>query len=373
LASIPSNESILAFVRDVLQAGPADKKRKEFEQLRRRSDIQIETTGDYIQEILSALRLDEPAESRARQLFFNWSKVNNFLERSIWVSHASSKHVIWLLSTHVYAPGLGRQLAFWDLARRTDPGMPGGRFWYLPAKFSETDQKLTMPITQVINWLLDLLACSVDELAVSLGSSRTIAGRGNDMVADARSIRKTLHSWYAGTQTPGINKILEFFNEKLLLQFHGVFHWNPTESLDENFDRARAFLRRKGLTAHDLSVETPIPKAMAGKILDNLTLSSEEKYDFCYQLCQRYQAPSPQIIRKRLLYARAFQATYFQLASALCIPKSMQNSASPSENPAMQVIKIFEIAYNLTIDSSAKSDDDSNEYGNPPIFSGVQK
>ena len=53
LSNIPSKESVLAFIRDVFQAGPADKKRKEFEQLRRQSNIQLKTTEDYVDEILN--------------------------------------------------------------------------------------------------------------------------------------------------------------------------------------------------------------------------------------------------------------------------------------------------------------------------------
>lgn len=126
MANIPSKESVLAFIRDILQAGPADKKRREFEELRRKSDTQLSTTEDYVDDILSSLGVDEIAQLQARHNFTVWSEVNNFLERNIWVSHSNPKHVIWLMATHVYALGLGRHLAFWDSEQKTDPGMPGG-------------------------------------------------------------------------------------------------------------------------------------------------------------------------------------------------------------------------------------------------------
>lgn len=54
----------------------------------------------------------------------------------------------------------------------------------------ENDEALTMPVTQVLNWLLDLLSGSIDELAQALANSSMIGGREKDTVADARSIRK---------------------------------------------------------------------------------------------------------------------------------------------------------------------------------------
>ena len=362
LSNIPSKESVLAFIRDVFQAGPADKKRKEFEQLRRQSNIQLKTTEDYVDEILSALGLDEVAQLQARELFFRWSEVNNFLERNIWVSHSIPRHIIWLMATHVYAPGLGRHLAFWDSVQKTDPGMSGGRFWFLPSVMSESDVKLTMPVTQVLNWLLDSLSCSLDELAQVLSNSLTITGREKDTAADFRAIRKTLRNWHAATSTPGVNKILELFNSRLNLPFNGTFDWDDNQSLNDNFNRAKAFVNQKGLSAKVLSIETPIPEATVKELLENPQPGTAEKEYFCYHLTRRYHTPDTRTIRKRLLYARAFQATYFKLAGAIGVPKEAQKLPNPSINPAIQVVSIFQIAYNLTIDSCRKSEDERNEY-----------
>ncbi|AOY89931.1 hypothetical protein BKP64_18150 [Marinobacter salinus] len=361
MANIPSKESVLAFIRDILQAGPADKKRREFEELRRKSDSQLATTEDYVDDILSSLGVDEVAQLQARHNFSVWSEVNNFLERNIWVSHSDPKHVIWLMATHVYAPGLGRHLAFWDTEQKTDPGMPGGRFWYLPAVMEENDEVLTMPVTQVLDWLLDLLSGSIDELAQALTDSNMIGGREKDTVADARSIRKTLGNWYTGARTPGINKILEFFPNRLNLKFKGTFEWDENNSLDENFERARAFVKLKGLNEHALSVETPIPEEMAKNLLENDQLSAEEKDYFCHHVSLRYHPPTIRTIRKRLLYARAFQATYFMLAEAIGVPDEAKRLPNPSINQAMQVVSLFQVAYNTTIGTCKRTDDERTE------------
>jgi hypothetical protein len=361
LANIPSKESVLAFIRDILQAGPADKKRKEFEELRRESDTQLATTDDYVDDILSSLGVGEIAQLQARRNFTVWSEVNNFLERSIWVSHSNPKHVIWLMATHVYAPGLGRHLAFWDSGQKTDPGMPGGRFWYLPAVMEENDEVLTMPVTQVLDWLLDLLSGSIDELAQALADSNMIGGREKNTVADARSIRKTLGNWHTGVRTPGINKILEFFPNRLNLKFKGTFEWDENKSLDEGFESARAFVRHKGLTAHTLSVETPIPEDMAKDLLENDQLSAEAKDYFCHHISLRYHTPTIQTIRKRLLYARAFQATYFRLAEAIGVPDEAKRLPNPSINQAVQVVSLFQMAYNTTIGTCKRTDDEAAE------------
>jgi len=65
MANIPSQEAILAFIRDILDAGPADKKRKEYEELRRQSDKQLASTQDYLDEITAALALDPAAQHHA--------------------------------------------------------------------------------------------------------------------------------------------------------------------------------------------------------------------------------------------------------------------------------------------------------------------
>lgn len=361
LANIPSKESVLAFIRDILQAGPADKKRREFEELRRKSDSQLATTEDYVDDILSSLGVDEIAQFQARHNFSVWSEVNNFLERNIWVSHSNPKHVIWLMATHVYAPGLGRHLAFWDTEQKTDPGMPGGRFWYLPAVMEENDEVLAMPVTQVLDWLLDLLSASIDELAQALANSSMIGGREKDTVADARSIRKTLGNWHTGARTPGINKILEFFPNRLNLKFKGTYEWDENNSLDENFERARAFVKLKGLNEHALSVETPIPEEMAKNLLENDQLSAEEKGYFCHHVSLRYHPPTIRTIRTRLLYARAFQATYFMLAEAIGVPDEAKRLPNPSINQAVQVVSLFQVAYNTTIDTCKRTDDETSE------------
>ncbi|MEQ6886475.1 hypothetical protein [Salicola sp. Rm-C-2C1-2] len=361
MANIPSQEAILAFIRDILDAGPADKKRKEYEELRRQSDKQLATTQDYLDEITATLALDPTAQRHALSNYDAFYSVNNFLERHIWVSSASQKHVLWLMATHVYAPGLGRHLAFWDSAQRTDPGMPGGRFWYLPCVVQEDDDQLTMPITQVMDWLLDLLSCSLDKLAQTLSSSNTIPGREKDAVADTNSIRKTLWNWYNVSGTPGISKIQEFFNNQIHLNFSGTFDWNKGENTDEDFRRALDFCIQKELTPQSLRREIPITEAKAAELLEGGQPSAEDKRHFCSLLAQRYHTPSVKTIRKRLLYARAFQATYWKLVKAIEVPERNARLANPELNQAIQVVSLFQTVYNLTVDSCSQTNDENEE------------
>jgi hypothetical protein len=234
--------------------------------------------------------------------------------------------------------------------------MPGGRFWYLPAVMTEDEHELTMPVTQVLDWLLDLLSCSLDQLANMLADTNTIMGRDKDTVADARAIRKTLENWHSGKTTPGINKIQEFFNSKLQLRFKGAFDWDENVSLDSNFERAHALVQQKRLSAHSLSIETPIPEEQAAIILRNNQISNEDKRYFYYHLSQRYHTPTVRTIRKRLLYARAFQATYFKLAGAIGVPEKAKRNPNPAVNKAIQVVSIFQVSYNLTIGSCKQTD-----------------
>lgn len=40
-----------------------------------------------------------------------------------------------------------------------DAGMPGGKFWFLPA-WEKDEDRIDLPLKQVLDWLLDLLEAS---------------------------------------------------------------------------------------------------------------------------------------------------------------------------------------------------------------------
>lgn len=90
-------------------------------------------------------------------------------------------------------------------------------------------------------------------------------------------------------------------------------------------------------------------------------LTPDDKFYLCYHLAQRYHQPSLKTVRKRLLYARAFQAAYFKLARAIEVPETFEKRANPELNQAIQVVATFQAVYNFTIGSCKQSKDENEE------------
>lgn len=365
MAAIPPMESVLAFVRQVFQAGPPDKTRKKLESFRKSFDYQLQTIQDYTDDILAALGLTADQRKDARENFAHWEIFNNFLERNTWVGQADMRQVIWMLATHVYAPGLARHLAFWDHEARTDEGMPGGQFWYLPSPSEENPDRLAMPVQKTLHWLLDLMSCSVDDLATVLAESNTIFTKDGEAVADFKSIQKTLKSWFTGAPVPEMNTIEAYFSDSLRLKFPGGLERQEHLSADEKLSTFIDFARRKGLSENELSRQLPIGGIQGAELL-MAGKASEEGKEYAYALlCDRYAHPSAALIRHRLRIASATQDTYKRLHHALHGRSADLFEACPISNKAMQVLAIFQDIYNLTIECCNQT---TTEYEEKALF-----
>lgn len=361
MASIPPMESVLAFVRQVFQAGPPDKKRKHLESFRKGFDYQLQTIQDYTDDILAALGLNADQRRAARLNFARWEVLNNSLERNTWVGQADMRQVLWMLATHVYAPGLARHLAFWDYEGRTDEGMPGGEFWYLPSPSIEHPDTLTMPVQKTLHWLLDLMDCSIDDLCKILAKSNTVFTKDGEAVADLQSIQKTLNSWLTGAPVPEMKTIEAYFNKSLTLKFPGGLERHEHLSADEKLATFIDFVRRKGLSETELSHQIPIGGVRGAELL-MAGKANEKGKEYAYTLlCDRYAAPSVSLIRHRLRIAAAAQDTYKRLHHALHDGSADLFETCPVSNKALQVLAIFQDIYNLTIECSDQTKIENEE------------
>ena len=365
MAAIPPMESVLAFIRQVFQAGQPDKTRKKLESFRKGFDYQLQTIQDYTDDILAALGCTADQRKDARENFARWEIFNNFLERRTWVGQSDMRQVIWMLATHVYAPGLARHLAFWDHDARTDEGMPGGQFWYLPSPSEENPDRLAMPVQKTLHWLLDLMSCSVDDLAAVLAESNTIFTKDGEAVADFKSIQKTLKSWFTGAPVPEMNTIEAYFNDSLKLKFPGGLKRQNHLSADDKLSTFIDFARRKGLSERELSRQIPIDGPEGAKLLMAGKANLEGK-EYAYSLlCDRYAPPPVALIRHRLRIASAAQDTYKRLHHALHGGSVDLFKTSPISNKAMQVLAIFQDIYNLTIECCNQT---TTEYEEKALF-----
>ena len=141
-----------------------------------------------------------------------WGQFNSAVALHTWTGNASAQQVTWHLLTYSYVPAFARRLAFWSLAgiqrgQPMDAGMPGGEFWFLPIWNQEND-KITLPVPQVLDWLLDLLEPnSLGHLNEGLGKKYLREKDGNG------SVVRTLQNWRNGSLPQSFEKIEEFFPE----------------------------------------------------------------------------------------------------------------------------------------------------------------
>ena len=273
-----------------------------------------------------------------------WQSLTNIanaykgLELKTWTFNADQKQINWMLLTHFLAPGLARFSAFQAIQTPFDKGMPGGYFWYLPEVIeSDGDKKLILPVTQVIDWLTDLLGTDVGNVA------------NQSLDIDIQNLKRSLYNWKNGINTIRYSSIYEYFPEGLSLDFEGAFILDETVSLDEQFNQALAFIKKKGLNAQKLKFELPLSEEIITDILYGKA-NEDEKTKLIECLLERYAQPSIEIIRQRFVVASVVQDIYHRLVKSLC-PDVDKHCVDPKNNKILQLFALYKGVYNLTIEA----------------------
>ncbi len=303
-----------------------------------KSRVSIKTSTkkleQLVDEIISLLGIDRSDLSDVFLKAENWAQCLHILKKRVWTGNASNRTVLWYLCT-LLAPGLGRELAFWNLDERIDPGMPGGQFWFLPSLHPGTG-KLRLPLQQVVDWLLDLL-----------GESVVAAGVGAAVFGGRDEVIRNLHNWRNTAAVPRSQSIEEYFCEGAKFEFRGAFD----VATNAPFESAQAFVARRGLDANSLRREIPITQHGILEAILARTSDREAEDRFVALLEQRYRAPSLAVIRQRLRVARLAQDAYVRLLTALN-PEVDPFCADPTENKILQVRHLLSLSYNLTVEAS---------------------
>ena len=317
-----------------------------------------EEANRMLHAIFLALDMDATACRDASLNVWEWRNFHKALELRTWTGKASQRQVLWHLLAYCYAPALGRRLAFWSLdgverGLPMDAGMPGGKFWFMP-HWDKENNKIDLPVPQVIDWLLDLLdEQSVARTGGSLGNKH-LRHEGN------ASLVRTLHNWRKGSVPKSTDKIEQLFPDDAALRFDGAFILDETLSLDEQLQKALEFVRHKGLDAVTLWDQIPMTVERLEPVL-NGTAEDDEKQVFLTHLSLRYAPPTMGRVRQRLRVARMTQDAYRRLLDFLC-PKVEKDCTDPAKNKLLQLIGLFQTIYNLTIaayrncDSSEEQD-----------------
>lgn len=342
MSTLPLTEAILLEIHQSLGCPPYQTTKKNKFATGQDSLAAHKTRGEEIlNAIFDALDVAPQARVDALNNLMEFGNAYKTLELNTWTFAADERQILWMLLGYFYIPGLARRAAFWNLEEALDKGMPGGRFWYLP-EFREVDGKpsLFLPLAQVVDWLLDLLGIPLEELA---DQRSTLTDGEHD------GLRRSLYNWRKDT-TIRPATFQKYFSDDTPLNFKGAFTLDGRRFPAEQFADAMNFVARKQLTADKLRLE--IPMTQPGRLEAILDGSADEGEQSVFVGClaERYAAPSPLIIRQRLLFARLVQDGYVRLLEFLC-PGVDRLCADARQNKLLQLFAIYKLAYNLTIDA----------------------
>lgn len=345
MARVPPVEAVLLQLHNALQIKCFEDKGKTAEKLKRLGlplTSHVDSLQALIEEGLTALGLEPSSKIDAFRGFIEMANFYMALEKRIWTHAATEAQIIWHLAAYFWTPSLARRIAFWNLEGALDVGMPGGKFWYLPEiRDANGKPKLVLPVTQVVEWLLDLLGQTMDSATRGMGAS-------NEKEDD--SIERVLYNWLAG-DLPHIDNVERYFSEDALLEFRGTFTANKTKSPSEQFEDALRFVGIKDLSAGTLRDEIPMTQPARLETILAREATDEENEMFCDLLAKRYATPSLRIIRQRLRIARMTQYAYIELGKLLQGKAFDPKLPDPSVNKVLQLAAIFTDVYNRTLDA----------------------
>ncbi|WHR53210.1 ankyrin repeat domain-containing protein [Vibrio furnissii] len=340
MATFPTFESVLLQIAKALGANRnmTSKSKSKFKYVDMSMDNLSETWESILSEIADALGLDGGVkDDLISNIFFDY-QMHKAIELDIYSSKATQRKIIWQYLARVLVPALARHTVFWQIASKMDEGMPGGRFWYLPAVDSPVEPtQLYLPVPQVLDWLIDLIQDSNVTIACNLEDDLRIYDNSG-------TVLKNLYNWQKAKSTPEISSINNTFPDEVKIQFLGCFE--PDEKSPQ-FEQALVFIEKKGLLPDVLQHEIAINEDDLKRII-NTECSVDEEQDFVQKLKFRYQAPSTKTIRRRLLMARAIQEGYDQLVKFLT-PTVDKLCIDLNENKALQLVQLYSDVYNRTL------------------------
>lgn len=342
MSSMPIPEAILLEIYQSLGGeGYQTKKKIKFAT----GQLSLKAHKEMGEEVLQAIfdRLDVEPKTRedASSNFMEFANAFKSLELKTWTFAADQRQILWTLLSHFYVPALARRVAFWSLGHLLDKGMSGGQFWYLPQP-REVDGKTTLhlPVAQVVDWLLDLLGLPLEKFADQ---------RSESTDGEHEGLRRSLYNWRNATPIRP-ETIQTYFADTVVLDFKGAFSIDMSRAPDELFADALAFVNRKKLDAGRLRLEIPMTQEGRLEAILNGTADTQEQATFVECLLDRYSAPLPRTIRQRLMLARMMQDGYIRLLNFLS-PGTDRQSADFQQNKLLQLVAIYKLVYNLTVDA----------------------
>ncbi|MDR2926423.1 MAG: ankyrin repeat domain-containing protein [Azoarcus sp.] len=360
MAHIPSFEEILTEVHARLGLKALPNKGR-FINGELKLDSFVERGQQLLEEVFDALELGGEARLTARISIVNQSSMLKSIELCTWTGNASQRQVLWTLLARIYVPMWAREIAFWASENiehglpAIDAGMPGGEFWFFPigdaGEILPTGE-IKLPVSKVLNWLLDLLGeSSFEKLSSALGNKKLREKEGgNDTVV------RTLRNWQSDGLPKSNIKIEEIFPDDAELTFKGALKLNAGMSPETQFENALALvIHDKALSVEQLSHQIPMTPEQLRPIFEK-TASVELKLKFVQDVSIRYSVPSMAMIRQRLRVSRLMQSGYQDLVKFLCPDLKPEDAHNPTQNKVLQLVALFSDFYNKTIESLKHGD-----------------
>ncbi|PZP28426.1 MAG: hypothetical protein DI594_19230 [Shewanella oneidensis] len=340
MSSLPLIESILLEIRQSagIQGYPTNKKDK-FAKGQLSLDMHRVMGVEILEAVFAAFDMDQRMQLDAMDDLMEFANAYKHIELNTWTFAADQRQIVWDMLGYFLVPGLARRVAFWNLPKPLDAGMPGGRFWYLPEIIEHNgNATLYMPVAQVVDWLLDLLGMPLEVFSDQRSDSTDGLHEG---------LRRSLYNWRATTPISP-DSIEKYFADDAQLSFDGAFQFYDSHTPAQQFDTALAFVKGKNLSAELLSMEIPMTQpGLLDAILAG-SASEEEQARFVICIAQRYAVPSMKTIRQRFLLARTVQDGYSRLLKFLC-PDIDRQCVDEQQNKVLQLFGIYKFVYNTTI------------------------
>lgn len=212
---------------------------------------------------------------------------------STWI-----QHVLW--------PYIASTYVDYVLAENNpDEGMPGGDIWILPSENyaeSDPDQPVwTWPTQKVLLWWQDLLGVDLRDLREQLGGA-----------AQGDTPRRCIDRWMSGGNID--SQAIERWTRQVW-NYKGTFCDDTELPLAIRWDECRAFLEKKGFVSRPEELSEEIPGI--GGIEFETILRWEQPVSegkpverIIDQVARRWQKPTNQTLRSRLLIARAANSAW---------------------------------------------------------------
>lgn len=343
MATFPTFESVLIEIASALgvNKGIQTKKKQKFKNTEMSLENMHSTWKSILSDISNALGLNQEVADDLIVNIEHSFQIHKIIELEIFTFKASKQKILWNYLVRIFIPTIARHAVFWQIESKVDTGMPGGRFWYLPV--INSDKKIQLPVQHVLEWLIDLIEEPRANVAKKIESDLRI-------YSNSGTVLRNLHNWQKAKNMPEISSIKNTFPDEVELTFKGSFILKGTEP---DFIQALNFINNKGLSAEILQHEIDINLKDLKKILKS-ECSEHDKIEFTLKLQERYQKPSSQTIRQRLLVARAVQEGYQRLIKFLT-PKIDKFNVDFEKNKTLQLIHLYEMVYNKTMEAHVET------------------